>query len=120
VVEVDLPMELRGELLPGTTDLVAVAYGPIVLAGKLGKEGITPGSDIVVNERLIGTMLNEAIEVPSLAGDGVKVVQGIKPVAGAALTFLAPAAGKPEGITMVPYFRVAHERYSLYWKVSPA
>jgi DUF1680 family protein len=30
VVEVDLPMTLRMELLPGTTDMAAVVYGPIV------------------------------------------------------------------------------------------
>ena len=40
VVEVELPMTLRTELLPGTTDLVAVMYGPIVLVGTLGKQGL--------------------------------------------------------------------------------
>ncbi len=120
VVEVDLPMALRTELLPGTTDTLVVAYGPLVLAGKLGMQGITPGSDIVVNERLIGTMLNDAVDVPSLTGDGTKVVDAIKPVEGKALTFVAPAAGRADGVTMVPYFRVAHERYNLYWKVVKA
>lgn len=116
-VEIDLPMALHGQLLPGTTDTVAVMYGPLALAGKLGKQGITPGSDIIINERTIGTMLNDQIDVPTLAGEGVKVVEGIKPGA-EPLTFVAPALARPEGVTLVPYYRIAHERYSLYWKVA--
>jgi DUF1680 family protein len=114
-VEIELPMTLHGELLPGTTDTVAVMYGPLALAGRLGKQGIAPGSDIIVNERTIGTMLNEQVEVPVLAGEGVKVVEGIK-TGPEPLTFVAPAVERGE-VTLAPYYRIAHERYSLYWKV---
>jgi DUF1680 family protein len=118
VVEVELPMALRTEPLPGSTDTLAVSYGPIVLAGKLGKEGITPGADIIVNERTYGDVLNDRIDVPTIAADPAKVIAAIKPVAGSALTFTAPIPGKPDGLTLVPYFRIAHERYSIYWKVA--
>ena len=47
----------------GTTDTLAVVYGPIVLAGLLGKQGINPGADIVVNERTIGGVLNAVTEL---------------------------------------------------------
>ncbi len=40
-------------------------YGPIVLAARLGTQGITPGSQLIVNERKSGEMLNEAIEIPA-------------------------------------------------------
>ena len=53
-VEVKLPMSLRSEQLPGTSDVGAFLYGPIVLAGKLGKTGLTSGADIIVNERTVG------------------------------------------------------------------
>ena len=39
-VELRLPMTLRTEPLPGTSNLVAFLYGPIVLAGELGKAGM--------------------------------------------------------------------------------
>ena len=39
-VDVDLPMSLRQEPLPGTTDTVAIFYGPILLAGDLGVDGL--------------------------------------------------------------------------------
>ena len=93
-------------------------YGPIVLAGKLGRQGITPGADIIVNERTYGDMLNEPVDVPAFTGDATKVIEAIKPVGGAALTFTAAISGRPEGLTLIPYFRMAHERYSMYWKVA--
>ena len=33
-------MRLHLEALPGDTNTVAVLYGPVVLAGELGKEGL--------------------------------------------------------------------------------
>ena len=47
-------MTLRAEPLPGTADVVAFVYGPIVLAGRLGREGLAPGTQIIVNERESG------------------------------------------------------------------
>jgi DUF1680 family protein len=117
-VDVDLPMTLRTEPLPGTTDTLAVIYGPIVLAGKLGQQGIASGADIVINERTIGDMLNDPIDVPALPGNSSSVVQTIKPVAGRSLTFNLPVASRPDGVTLIPYFRVAHERYTIYWKLA--
>jgi DUF1680 family protein len=115
-IDIDLPMTLRTEPLPGNPDTVALLYGPIVLAGQLGKQGITPGSDIVVNERTIGDMMNSKIDVPILQADGAKLLDDIKPVPNSPLTFTVPATGRPDPLTFSPYFRIAHERYSLYWK----
>jgi hypothetical protein len=39
-VEIRLPMTLHTEPLPGTTNIVALLYGPIVLAGNLGTNGM--------------------------------------------------------------------------------
>ena len=116
-VEVRLPMSLRAEPLPGNPDVVAFLYGPIVLAGRLGREGLTPGADIIVNERTYGDVLNDRVEVPVLAGDAREVVGRIKPSAGQPLTFRTEGIGRPDDVTLVPYYRIAHERYNLYWKV---
>jgi uncharacterized protein len=116
-VEVRLPMALRAEPLPGNPDLVAFVYGPVVLAGRLGREGLTPGADIIVNERTYGDVLNEKVEVPVLAGDAREVVSRIKPSAGEALTFRTEGIGRPHDVSLIPFYRVAHERYNLYWKV---
>jgi DUF1680 family protein len=120
VVDVRLPMRLRAEPLPGTADVVAFAYGPVVLAGRLGREGLAPGSQIIVNERESGNMLNTAVTVPVLVGDAATLPKRIRQEPGAPLTFRTAGVGRPEDVELVPYYRLAHERYSLYWKLVPA
>jgi hypothetical protein len=119
VVELEVPMTLHVEMLPGNVDYAAVMYGPLVLVGALGKEGITPGGDIHVNERTIGQDFNQPIEVPEFAGDQAQLVEKIKP-AEPPLTFKTTGLGRPNDVTLVPYYRVAHERYNMYWKLSNA
>ncbi len=120
VVEVDLPMTLRAERLPGASDLVAFVYGPIVLAGRLGRDGLTTGSQIIVNERESGTMLNAAVEVPVLVGDAASVTQALVQDARDPLVFRTKGIGRPADIELSPFYRLAHERYALYWKVAAA
>lgn len=116
-VELHLPMSLRAEPLPGHPEVVAFMYGPVVLAGRLGREGLTPGADFIVNERTYGDVLNAVVEVPVLSGDARTVVGRIKPSTGEALTFRTTGIGRPRDVTLIPYYRVAHERYNLYWKL---
>jgi hypothetical protein len=108
---------LRAEALPGATDQAAVLYGPIVLVGELGNQGIAPGADLHVNERTIGNVLNEAVEVPTLSGELSRIVEKIKP-AESPLTFKTEGLGRPRDVNLVPYFRVAHQRYNMYWKLA--
>jgi len=119
-VEVTLPMTLRAEPLPGTTDVVAFVYGPIVLAGRLGRDGLAPGNQIIVNERESGRMLNADAAVPALAGDVATLVTRIRRDPRAPLTFRTEGIGRPRDVELAPYFRLAHERYNLYWKILPA
>jgi len=118
VVEVDMPMELRMELLPGTTDTAAAVYGPIVLVGALGHE-VKAGENLHVNERTIGSVFNEPVSVPTLAGAPAGISGKIKP-SGAPLTFKTDAVGRPEDVTLVPYYKMAHQHYNMYWKIQDA
>jgi DUF1680 family protein len=116
-VEVHLPMRLWTEALPGQKDVVAIMYGPIVLAGRLGTKGLTPGADIIVNERTYGDVLNDEVKVPVLMGDVEKIINRIKPSPGSPLTFHTNGIGHPRDVSLIPYYRIAHERYNLYWKL---
>jgi DUF1680 family protein len=116
-VEVRLPMTLRAEPLPGTTDMVAFVYGPIVLAGRFGQDGLAPGSQIIVNERESGSMLKADIEIPVLAGDIATLTTRVRQDARDRLTFRTAGIGRPRDVELAPYYRLAHERYNLYWKV---
>ena len=110
-------MVLRTESLPGAPEFVAFVYGPIVLAGRLGTEGVTPDAQIIVNERTSGNMLNAAIDVPTLVGTSSELVRRTRPVRGAPLSFTTSGIGRPHDVTLAPFYRLAHERYNLYWKV---
>ena len=117
IVEVHLPMSIRVVPLPGAPDYVAFAYGPIVLAGRMGTDGVTSQAQIIVNERTSGNMLNATIDVPSLVGDTNVLTRRVRPVPGETLTFETVGLGHPRDVRLAPFFRLAHERYNLYWKV---
>lgn len=118
VVEMEMPMTLHMELLPGTTDTAAVVYGPIVLVGALG-HAVKPGKDLHINERTIGSVFNEPIDVPTFAGELSSIPKKIKP-AGAPLTFKTDGLGHPADVTLVPYYKMAHQHYNMYWKIQSA
>jgi DUF1680 family protein len=108
-IEVRLPMSLRSEPLPGRADVVAFLYGPIVLAGRLGKKGLTKGADIIVNERTTGDVLKDEVDVPKLVGNPKEVVARVKQS--------GPLTFETNDVSLIPYFRIAHERYTIYWEL---
>jgi len=119
-VEIEFPMTLRAEKLHPTADVVAFVYGPIVLAGRLGREGLAPGNQIIVNERESGTMLNAAGPIPTFSGDLTSLTKRIRQDPDDPLTFRTVGIGRPGDVDLVPYYRLAHERYNLYWKIAAA
>jgi DUF1680 family protein len=113
-VELRLPMHVRSVALPGDDHRIAFAYGPIVLAGRLGTEGLFPGADILRNERTSGQILDMPIEVPELVGPPEAVAENVERVDnGDSLVFQTTDIGVPSDVTLIPH----HERYNLYWPV---
>jgi uncharacterized protein len=116
-VEVHLPMRLRLEPLPGAAEFGAMLYGPIVLAGVLGKNGVDPAAQIIVNERKSGEMLNEPVTVPAWPRPLTELPAHFTRTGQEHLAFIAAGfTGGP--VQFIPWFRVAHERYNLYWRSS--
>ena len=116
VVDVHIPMQLHLEALPGSPDLVAVMYGPIVLAGRFGTEGLTPGADLIVNERTSGEMLNVPMSVPELSLGSQNLLERVKRNPASGLSFSVRAKHPDRNVELVPYHTIAHERYNLYWR----
>ena len=116
-VELRLEMETRAQGAPGAEDIVAFTHGPLVLAGALGREGLAPGADIVVNERRYGSYNDTKVEVPRLAGDPEALARAIRPTGNPLEFSIAAADGKP--VRLIPYHRIAHERYATYWQTEP-
>ena len=65
-------------------------------------------------------MLNAALDVPVLAGDPATLTKRIVQDARDPLTFRSVGIGKPRDVELAPFYRLAHERYNLYWKVVSA
>ena len=116
-VDMRLPMSVRIEPLPGEPNIVAVLFGPIVLAGRLGSEGITEGADQIRNERTSGDMLNPTAPVPSWVGQPQQMASQILRADPESLTFRVRGFENDREISLVPYYQIAHERYNLYWRV---
>ena len=117
-VELRLTMAIAAESLPAAPDIVAFTYGPLVLAGALGRDGLAPGADIVVNERKYGDYNDAPFTAPTLAGDPDALARSIRATAKPLEFTIASAQGTP--IRLIPYHRIAHERYATYWQVTPS
>jgi DUF1680 family protein len=116
-IEVSLPMRLRAELLPGSTNIVALLYGPIVLAGKLGT-GDLPGNGQQTHDQLDFAKL----PVPSsasLRGTPSEVLASVKPAKGAPLAFRISGTKTSPEFSLAPFYRISHERYAVYWELQP-
>jgi DUF1680 family protein len=117
-VELRLQMEVAAESAVAAPDIVAFTYGPLVLAGAFGREGLVPGSDIIINEREYGKYNDAPFTPPSLAGDPARIAAAVRP-SGKPLEFTIQSAEQAP-VRLIPYHRIAHERYATYWKVKPA
>jgi hypothetical protein len=117
VVEVRMPMSLRQEAMPDDPRTVAFLYGPLVLAGDLGQEGL---SEAVRYGRSVPPLRKvKPVEVPSLVvADPQTLMARVAPAPGG---FRTEGIGRPHDVTLVPFYKLSDRRYSVYWNVdSPA
>lgn len=129
LIEIDLPMHLHAEALPDDPHTQAFLYGPLVLAGDLGGEGLTRDHIIGPNLRVgapnveqYGSPLGPsnttppmpALEIPSFRAASADLSTWIKP-AGRPLTFRT--SGQKQEVTFVPLNSLFDRRYSVYWSV---
>jgi uncharacterized protein len=116
-VDWSFPMALRAVPMPDDPTLAAVAWGPVVLAGRLGKEGLTPATIRAepTKPRTVPELTAPAVPAPDLAGRVDRVDGAVRRVPGPALRF--EAATKSGGkIELVPLNSLYDERYAVYWR----
>jgi hypothetical protein len=99
--------------MPDDHSLRAILYGPIVLAGDLGRNGLT--------EALVhgpeGPELSKApaLPIPEFSPGEKRLHEWIKP-GDRPLTFRTE--GQRVDVSLHPFYQLNRERYSLYWKVT--
>jgi uncharacterized protein len=96
-LEIRFNMNLYTEAMPDNPNRIAFKYGPIVLAGQLGKQMPDP---------VYGT--------PVLMTANKNVNDWIKP-ASQPLEFDMKGVGKPFDVKLVPFYKMYDRHYSVYW-----
>jgi len=127
-IDLEMPMRLTVESMPDDPTLQAFLYGPLVLAGDLGNEGLTealiigPNGPALNRPRPGAAQVNPnqppavpAIEIPTFHAAGSDPASWIKP-ADKPLTFRT--VGQKRDVALSPFNRMFDRRYSVYWEVS--
>jgi DUF1680 family protein len=112
-LRIALPMSLHTHPMPDDATLQAVMYGPLVLAGDLGREGLTEAM------RQGG---DNPPEMPQPPDAPEFVAEPALPPAWIELTSKTPLTFRTKGqsrdVTMMPLSRIVDQRYGVYWRVT--
>ena len=113
-IDISYPMTLHLIATNDTPDKAAIAYGPLVLAGDMGTDGIQQPAPFARDQQDFKNYNIPAEVISSLNAKGRDVDTWLKPVDGQSLIFKTKGVASRE-ITMMPYYEIDRQRYVLYW-----
>jgi DUF1680 family protein len=116
-IEVSMPMSLHSEAMPDDPTLQVFLYGPLVLAGELGAEGLTEAMQYGGADGS-NTLKGDPIGAPEFRSSAEDPAAWIRPVAGRELAFRT--SGQERDVTLMPLDQLFGQRYGVYWRVKPA
>jgi hypothetical protein len=112
-----LPMSLHAVALPGDATLQAVMYGPLVLAGRLGTEGLD-GRTLragPTRPRTVPEYTTAAASVPVIATASPDPKSWL--IHGGARPLEFRTVGQARELTLAPLNSILDERYAVYWRI---
>jgi len=115
-IDVRLPMTLRTEALPYSNDkIVAVMYGPLVLAGVVPT---APGAPDPAKERFSDHLKarGKTDQTPPVfvAATSADLLAHLRPDGNAFASFRSDGVVKPADLAFVPLYRIYEEHYAVY------
>lgn len=113
VVTLKLPAALRLERAKDVPSMVSVFYGPLLLAGRLGGDGMP--NDFADKDAYLKLPPSP---VPAIVNASANPADWLSLADAATLTFKARDAGPASGLVFQPLYAVHHERYSVYWELT--
>jgi len=116
-IELSLPMGLHSSPMPDDATIQAPMFGPLVLAVRRNEEAPRDRWYGLINSgerRAPGT---PPPPLPAADGKLEDATTWIEPVANSPMQFKAGA--KSSEATLVPINQIVHERYDVYWKLTP-
>ncbi len=114
-IDVRLPMTLHTEALPDNPRILAVMYGPMVLAGDLGTEGLDAIKRYGPSTPQMGRVKTPV--VPTFVGDATTITAKIAADPTRPLQFKTSGLALPHDVTLMPLYRIVNHRYTIYWNV---
>ena len=118
-LDVALPMRLHFDATPDDPSLRAIMYGPLVLVGRLGTDGLTPATLRAppTPPREVPTYPLGPVVAPPFRATG-DLASWVAPAPGRPLEF--HTTGQATDVTLVPFYQLFDERYAVYWHVDDA
>lgn len=113
VIDLTLPAGLRLEQARDASSMVSIFYGPVLLAGELGKDNM-PASDVGDKDAFLKIA---AVPVPDIVSTSSNPTDWLAPIPGDRSAFKFNNAGPATGIVLRPLFDLHHQRYSVYWQL---
>lgn len=120
-IEVEFPMALKLQRTADNPDVAAVTYGPVVLAAKLGTEGMQSPAPFS-NPNLHNDYYTYDYNIPEsidnvLKAKGEKIEKWLKPVKDEPLKFKTETSVVGKELEFVPLYDLHRERYNVYWEL---
>jgi uncharacterized protein len=112
VITLMLPASLRIERAEDDPSMVSIFFGPVLLAGALGRDNMP--DDFGDKDAYLKT---PPAAVPDIVSDSMNPTDWMQPISGERPAFTAHNAGPANGVVFRPVYEVHHERYSVYWRV---
>jgi len=115
VLEIELRTPLRIERMAGDPSKVAILAGPTVLAAVLGDALMSPPIPYAGADQYQWEKVPDPVPLPTLDIRGRPVSEWVEPDATEPLVWHARDARRSADVKLVPFYRVAHERYLVYF-----
>lgn len=115
-IDITYPMSLHLVATNDNPNMAAIVYGPIVLAGDMGTEGIVAPAPYAKDQLDFRNISVPDNIVTTLNINGRKLNDWLIPVNGKQLVFKTTGVASKE-ITMIPYYQIDKQRYVIYWNL---
>lgn len=117
-VEIQFPMSLRLIPTPDDPKKAAIAYGPVLLAGAMGTEGIAKPAPYANDQNDFNKYPVPANIVNQLRLNSSNLALGLKTSTDAPVTFITSPGTAEKEIRLIPFYKLHHQRYVLYWDLT--
>jgi hypothetical protein len=96
--------------------MAAIAYGPVILAGDMGFEGIESPMPFARDQLDYKKIAVPEDIISTLNVNGKSLAEWVVPVKDKPLAFDIVNAASKE-ITLIPFYQVDKQRYVIYWNL---